>query len=48
MSGSGHSSASEALDFAANRGAAATLQKPFTCAALAEAIDRSFARQMVA
>ncbi|HET6161354.1 MAG TPA: response regulator [Dongiaceae bacterium] len=48
ISGSGHASAFKTLDFANKLGAAATLQKPFTCNALAQAIHRSFAHEMVA
>ena len=48
MSGSGHAIACKALDFASKLGATATMQKPFTCGALAQAIDRSCARGMVA
>jgi CheY-like chemotaxis protein len=48
ISGSGHASALNTLDFASKLGATAILQKPFTCEALARAIHRSFGHQMVA
>ncbi|WP_119301488.1 response regulator [Dongia deserti] len=48
MSGSGHASAFNTLDFASKLGATATLEKPFTCDALARAINQSAGHQMVA
>lgn len=48
ISGNGHASAFKALEFARRLGATVALEKPFTCAALARAIDQSVGRTMVA
>jgi DNA-binding NtrC family response regulator len=48
MSGSGHASVFKALESAGKLGATATLQKPFTCGALAQAINHSFSHRSAA
>lgn len=48
ISGSGHAPGFNSLDFASKLGAAAVLEKPFTCNALARAIEQSAGHLMVA